>query len=121
VRLKALASGLLIFGILLLVGWPFIMGPRPTAPVRTGSAISQEGLRDHQIALAEYERTLHIYGARFGLYVIVLVLTFGGTAVVALLAMRDARRRYVEEKMGNLQRLIEGTFEDHRRKDSHDG
>jgi hypothetical protein len=117
VRLKALATGLLIFGLALMVAWPLILGPRPQPPsVPEGTQLTLEEQREKNLALARHESAMRVYGARFGLYVILMFLTFGTTMIVALLATRQARQEYREERMRNLERLIESTLEDHRRK-----
>lgn len=96
-RVKTVTTALLVFGIALLVGWPWIVGPKP--PVNAPDA---ERLR---------------YLLRYGLYFTVLLLTFFSTAVGAMLAARATRRQLREEAMENLHELIEGTLEDHGRKD----
>lgn len=94
-RVKVVTTALLLFGVALLVGWPWIVGPKPAA-----TAPEPERLR---------------YLLRYGLYFLALLLTFFSTAVGAVLVARQTRRQLRDEAMENLQTLIEGTLEDHGR------
>ncbi|MCB8933612.1 MAG: hypothetical protein H6534_09235 [Chthonomonadaceae bacterium] len=92
-RVKLVTTALLVFGIVLLVGWPWIVGAKPAA-----TAPEQERLR---------------YLLRYGIYFVTLLLTFFSTAVGAVLVARQARRQLKEEAMENFHSLLEGTLKDH--------
>ena len=91
-RLKLLTTTFLILGLILLGGWPWIVGPVP------------KGQGKH--ALAEY-------ATRFGIYVIVALLVWFVTALLAVMVARRARQEYREEAIENLQDLLEETIKDH--------
>jgi type VI protein secretion system component VasK len=83
----------LVAGLLLLAAWPWLVGPQP--PASAG------------------RQTLEEYVVRFGIYLILLLLVWFTTAVLAVLSARRARDAYREKAMENLQNLIEGTLQDH--------
>lgn len=95
-RLKVATTACVLFGLALMIGWPWLVGPRPPA---------SEGPR----ILAEYGQKLLIY----------FLLTAGVWLTVAILALimaRRARLDYLEEHREMTQRLIEETLKDHARK-----
>lgn len=93
-RLKVVTTVLFTFGILLLIGWPWIVGPRP------------EGTRQVEAA----------YALKLGVYFIVVLLTFFFAALSAFLLARRERQALREEAKQNIQELIEGTLRDHESK-----
>lgn len=92
-RLKVVTTAFLLFGVVLLVAWPWIVGarPAPTAP-------EPERLR---------------YLLRYSLYFLALIVTFFAAALGGFIIARRQREAFREEAMENLQHLIEGTLEDH--------
>ena len=91
-RLKWVTTGLMIFGLGLLLGWPWIVGARPDVADKVATAR---------------------YALRFGLYVIALMLVFASTAVCAWIIARRERRRFREEALANFKDLVEATLQDH--------
>jgi len=92
-RLKVVTTSLFVFGGLLLLLWPVILGPRPTA---------------------EAERTVIAqWGVRALVYFFVTSITFLSAAFCSVLIMRANRMRYLEEMKSNVKELIEGSLEDH--------
>lgn len=92
-RLKVFTTAALLFGVVLLIAWPFILGDQPakTAP-------EPDRLR---------------YFLRFGLYFLALIITFFTAALGAFFVARRAREQFREEAVGNLHDLIESSLEDH--------
>lgn len=92
-RLKVVTSAFLVFGVVLLVAWPWIVGVRPaqTAP-------EPERLR---------------YLVRYSLYFLALIVTFFAAALGGFLIARRQREEFREETLDQLKELIEGTLEDH--------
>jgi len=82
-----------VFGIILMVGWPYIVGPRPVPDAGT--------------------QALAAYGQRLMIYFLVTVCTWVAVAVLALLIFRQTRDEFLAEERENLQKLIEGTLKDH--------
>ncbi len=95
-RLRVLTTVFLLFGVALMVCWPFVLGHRP------GPEASH--------------RELATYALHAILYFGVTAFTFVFAALFALLAMRQARREFVEQKRENLRGLIEGSLKDHERR-----
>ena len=93
-RLKIATSNFLIAGLLLLAGWPWLVGPMPKA--------SEAG-----------KRAVQEYAVRFGIYIIVVLLVWFITAMLAVLVARQARQAFREEAMENFQHLMEETLKDH--------
>ena len=93
-RLKIATSTFLIAGILLLVAWPWLVGPVPNS--------REAG-----------QRAMQEYAVRFGIYIIVLLLVWFVTAMLAIFVARQARQSYREEAMENFQHLMEETLRDH--------
>lgn len=93
-RLKVATTAGLIFGLMLLAAWPWLIGPMPKA--------SEVG-----------RRAVQEYAVRFGIYIIVVLLVWASTAVMAIMVARRAREAYREEAMDNLQNLLEETLRDH--------
>lgn len=92
-RLKVLTTALLIFGTLLLLCWPFILGPRP-GPDSARAVMAQ-------------------WGARSLTYFMVTSMVFLSAAFGAALIMRRNRLKYLDEMRSNVRDLIEGSLNDH--------
>jgi len=95
-RLKVLTTALVVFGIVLMVGWPWLVGPKPPAEAGT--------------------QALATYGQRLMIYFLVTVSTWITVAVLALIIARRARDEFLAEEKENLRQLIEGTLRDHERR-----
>lgn len=95
-RLKVFTSACLVFVVILMLGWPFIVGAAPErdAPWSARRAFSIRAL-------------VVVGGAALGLV---------GASIGALLILRQARREYSEQARENLKGLLEGTRQDHRAK-----
>ncbi|MBI1755474.1 MAG: hypothetical protein HYR64_00010 [Fimbriimonas ginsengisoli] len=87
-------TALLIFGIFLLFAYPFLFREAPHT---------------------RYEKGL--FAIRLTTYVAILLLTFFGVALTAVVALRRARQELREEAKQNLRELIEGTLRDHGKAD----
>lgn len=98
-RLKSWLTGLVIFDILMLLGWPLIF--------RTGLPAGHEAKVRYALVL--------------GLYMGVLLLAFVATAWVSMLILRRLRAELREQSMENVKHLIESTLEDHRKKEDANG
>jgi len=92
-RLKVFTTAAVLFGLVLLVAWPLVVGARPPS-----NASEPERLR---------------YLLRYSLYFLALIITFFASALGAFFVARNAREKYREEAMGNLHELIENSLEDH--------
>lgn len=90
-RLKILTTGLVIFGLGLMVMWSFIVGEKPTG----------------REALAQW-------AVRLGFYVMTILLSFVGAAIGAVALSRRAREEYRAQAEANMRELIEGTLSDHK-------
>lgn len=93
--LKVLTTTFVIFGIGLLVGFPFVMGERPSG--------------EDQVELARY-------GARVLGYFGLACLSWIAAAFCAVLMMRRAKNEIADEQRENMKSMIEGTLRDHERK-----
>jgi heme/copper-type cytochrome/quinol oxidase subunit 2 len=93
-RLKIATTTFLIAGLLLLAGWPWLVGPMPKS--------SEVG-----------KRAVQEYAVRFGVYIIVVLIVWFVTAMLAVLVARQARQAFREEAMENFQHLMEETLKDH--------
>lgn len=95
-RLKIATTTSLLLGLMLLAAWPWVVGSRPPAEAP--------------------RKELADYLTRFVWYMGATVMTFVVTAFLAILVMRRAREEYREASMRNLEALIEGTRQDHVKK-----
>lgn len=95
-RLKIWTTACFLTGIVLLVGWPWIVGAKPS-----DTATKQDLAR---------------YGLRVLMYFGLTATIFLVTAILALIVMRRTRQEFLEESGKNLQGLIESTLEDHAEK-----
>lgn len=92
-RLKVLTTTFLIAGVLLMLAWPFVVGPRP--PVEATNV---------QKAL---------WGQKALLYFLFTASAWLMTAMSAFLLARQSHREFLEQERDNLKSLIEGTLRDH--------
>ncbi len=111
-RLRFVTTTLLLFGLLLLLAWPWAVGSRPRLSMQE---IRAEGYTEAQQAQV-LERRNQVYFVRFSTYVLLLFLSFAGAAVGASLMMRRVRGEFRETTRTNLTELIEGTLHDHHKK-----
>lgn len=96
-RLKALTTFFLVFGIFLAMGFPWLVGAKPHDKV-----------------------ALEHYLVRFGIYLIVALLCFVSAAICALLLIRRTREQYRAESRQNLEDLIESALKSHEVPKSHE-
>jgi hypothetical protein len=95
VRLKAACWAFAALTAFLLLGWvPFVGLPPKNAP----------------------RADLRAYAVKTELYFFALIGSFIATTVFAALVVRQTRREVREEAAENLRTLIEGTLQDHRKK-----
>lgn len=95
-RLKVLTTTLLIAGVLLMLGWPLIVGQRPSKGT-SKVVVARWGVR-----------SLVYFGATSGVWLSV--------AVSAWLLARQTQRDFLNQEKKNLNELIEGTLRDHGKK-----
>lgn len=95
-RVGTLTASFFIFGIVLLLAWPFVLGPTPPDDA-TRSQLAQ-------------------YGVRTLLYFFVTCTAFLASAVCAVILMRRNREMYREKLRENVEELIEGTLHDHQKR-----
>ena len=95
-RLKIALTSLLIFGFVLLLAWPWIVGRQP--------------VYEHKAEVARYL-------LRFSAYVISLLVVFSSCAMLAVILARKQREAFREEALTNMKHLIEATLEDHKKKE----
>ena len=93
--LKVITTALVLTGIAMLIGFPFLTGNRPT-----------EG------SDAELAR----YGARLLAYFGVTCIAWLGAAVCAIILVRRTRKEFAESQKEIMRGLVEGTLRDHGRK-----
>lgn len=99
-RLKIATTLTFLLGIAMLFAWPFVVGQRPSADAG-------------RKALAQFAaRSLLYFGAT--------CLVFLATALLAVFLMRQARRKYAEEALKNLNSLVEGSLRSHAQRDGDD-
>lgn len=92
-RLKTLTTALLIAGIVLMLGWPFIVGqtPKKEAPRHT--------------KVVWMRRALAYFAVTSGVWL--------SAATSAYLLSRRTRLEFMESERQMLQGLVEGTLQDH--------
>ncbi len=95
-RLKVLTTAFLVLGLLLMLAWPIVVGPRPDRGA------------DRVLQARWGQRVLLYFGATAGTWVVV--------AGLAWLTVRQARREILELERQNVRSLIEATLKDHRDK-----
>lgn len=95
-RLKIVTAILMLFGVVMMFATPWVVGKKPDGP---------------RAAIADY-------ALRFGLHVILLILVFSTTAVLAYIVARRQQEAFRAESLKNLKDLVEGTLKDHGRNPS---
>jgi len=99
-KLKFWTTANLIFGMLLLFGYPFLLTKRP----------SDDASREVRARFA-----LMLTG-----YMSVLLVVFFVLIVLAWRIIVHQREQYREATLNNLKDLVEGTLNDHQSKQNHD-
>lgn len=94
-RMKVLTTGFFLFGLLMMLGWPFFLGQRP------GDGATKEELANFGM------RGLIYFGVTAGAFLI--------SAILAIRLARLTRQRYADEAKDNLKELVEGSLRDHGR------
>ena len=94
--LKILTTTFFVFGVLLLVAWPFVIGPQPEPELG--------------------KNVLADYALKMVVYIFVLSVAWMAAAVCACLLTRKLRRELAGRQVENMQGLVEGTLKDHGRK-----
>ena len=95
-RLKVLTTALVIFGVILMLCWPLIVGERPPADAGT--------------------KILAAFGQRMMIYFLITVGVWMSVAVLAVVIARQTRDQFLAEERENLNKLIEGTLHDHNKR-----
>lgn len=85
--MKIFTWACLLAGLLLMLGWPWLMGPAP-----------REGAPRQQLLA---------YTVRSQYYIGGLVLCLVGAGVGSLLVVRQAKRQYAELSRQNMERLVD--------------
>lgn len=96
-RLKFWTTALLVFGIAMLLAWPWLVGPRPPSTAARVELVN--------------------YGVRVAIYFAVTCIVFLTDAFLAWRLMRAAREEFAERRVENLRDLMEGALHDHERRD----
>jgi hypothetical protein len=94
-RLKVWTTVSLATGLILLMMWPWLLGPYPPK---------------------QSTRELRSYSVRFVAFVALDLLAFAGAGIGAALLTRRAREEYRELSRENFEALIESTRQDHQAK-----
>ena len=92
---KVVTTALVLIGLAMLVGLPFLLGARP-----------DDGNKEE----------LARYGTRLLTYFGVTCLVWLSAAFSAVFVMRSIKKQLVDEQKENLKGMIEGTLRDHERK-----
>lgn len=94
-RLKILTSACIVCAAVLMVAYPWLLGPKPSASL--GSV------------------ALRGYILKFAVFMLALLVCLIGAAIGAIVLLRRSREEYRIEKTRLLKELLEGSLEDHRR------
>lgn len=97
-RLKTFTTGLMIFGGLMLIGFPFLFRYKPDA-----DAPRKELAQFAVMSLS---------------YVIVMFVVWLAVIICAMIVLRHTRRELQEEIKGHMQQFVEGAMRDHEKKSS---
>src|SRR4029079_6312653 len=97
--LRILTSFFLIFGIVLTLGFPWVIRARPVQP--THADLQQDSVL-------------------FGTYLIVTMLSFVGAAICAILMVRKVRESFREASRQNLEDLVESALRQHQKSGKQD-
>lgn len=94
-RLKTVTTGLLIFGLVLTLGFPFFIGGKPE-----GSG-------------PEFERAQMEYAIKFGSYWIVVMFVWVAVLICAWIVFRQTIKNLRKEREQMLTAFVAGTLKDH--------
>jgi hypothetical protein len=97
--LRILTTFFLLFGIILTLGFPWVLRARPHGGPR--------------IALEHYT-------ILFGSYLMVIVLSFVAAAVCAILMVRQVRESFRAQSRQNLEELVESSLRQHKKPGAND-
>ncbi len=92
--LKLFTTTAFVFGVVLLIAWPWVLGPQPDAEATSRKVVAEWGLR----AL---------------IYFFVTCISFLSAALGSWLIMRRARREFTDIKLKAVEELVEGSLRDH--------
>ncbi len=92
-RLKVLTTAFVVFGLLLMVLYPWLLGPKPHT--------------HHEI---------QVFAIRYLIYVSAIVIALIGSGICSVLILRKAREEYRQAKEEILNQLLEATLKDHAEK-----
>ncbi|MEZ5163354.1 MAG: hypothetical protein R2688_06305 [Fimbriimonadaceae bacterium] len=95
-RLKTFTTGLMIFGGMMLIGFPFLFRMKPDA-----DAPRKELAQFAVMSLS---------------YVIVMFLVWVAVIICAMIVLRHTRRELQDEIKGHMQQFVEGAMRDHEKK-----
>ncbi len=91
-RLKVLTASFVVFAVILMVGYPWILGPKP-----------------HDFLRSE------AYVVRAVIYMCAVIFALVGAAISSLMILRRAREEYRIEKEKLLRDLLESSLRDHKK------
>ena len=94
-RLKIFVTTMIVATVVLWICRPIILGPIPHRPAT--------------------KRAVLVYSERALGFVGLLIVTVTGAGVGSIVLVRRAKRDYQELAMANMQSLIEGAIEDHKK------
>lgn len=100
-KLKFWTTVTLIFGVLALLAFPFILARKPAS----------DAPREMRAQFAMLMTS----------YTVLLLIVFFVLTVLAWRVMVKQREEYRRASLENLKDLVEGTLQDHQRKQDHDG
>lgn len=89
-RLKVLTTAFVVFGLLLMVLYPWLLGPKPHT-----------------------RHEFQAFAIRYLIYVSAIVIALIGAGVCSVLILRRAREEYRQAKEELLKQLLEATLKDH--------
>ncbi|MEQ1821451.1 MAG: hypothetical protein ABL949_02980 [Fimbriimonadaceae bacterium] len=95
-RLKTITNALMIFGVILMFGIPFVWIRKPvgTAPI--------------------HDR--RVFAVTLTIYMMVMFLVLAAVILCAYLVLRKQREEFQQQSLDNLKELVEGTLSDHAKK-----
>lgn len=93
-RLKTVTTGLVIFGIVLMLGWPLVMSRRPQN-------------------VANDSREMQEFVVLFGGYAIFVMLVWLVVGVCAWMVLKNTLKQLKVDRSTMMQSFVEGTLRDH--------
>lgn len=96
-RLKTFTTGLMIFGVALLLGLPLLMTRKP-----------EDGAPKKELA---------VYAVMFGTYIMVIFAVAIIAIICAMIVLRQTTKSLKEEAEKNMKIFVEGSLRDHEDKD----